>query len=72
MGKEITVRNYLFEIQGSHTHRAVHYRRKVNDDSQSSGWYSNTGATVYEAVVPTIMLLHLLITLQNQIGIERS
>jgi len=70
MGKEVTVGNYLFGSQGSNKQRAaIHYRRNVNDDSQSSGWYSNTGVTAYEAVVPTIMLRHLLITLQNQICI---
>jgi hypothetical protein len=73
VGKEVTVASYLFGRRGSHKQRAaVHYRRNVNDDSQSSGWYSNTRATVYEAVVPTIMLRRLLITLQKQICIKRS
>jgi len=73
MGKEVTVGNFLFGSQGSHKQRAaLHYRRNINDDSQSSGWHSNPGATVYEAVVPTIILRHLLTTLQNQICIKKS
>jgi hypothetical protein len=48
----VTVGNFVFESQGSHKRRAeVHYRRNVNDDSQSSGWYSNTWDTEYEAVI---------------------
>jgi len=46
MGKEVTVSNFLFGSQGSHKQRAAfNYRRNVNDDSQFSGWYSNTGAS---------------------------
>lgn len=58
----MTVGNIVFGCQGSHRRTAeVQYRRNVNDHSQSSGWYSNNGATKYEAAVPTIMLRHLLI-----------
>jgi hypothetical protein len=51
-GKAVTAGNFVFGSQGSHKRRAeVHYRRNVNDDSQSSGRYSNTWTTEYEAVI---------------------
>ena len=56
MGKEVTWQFSVREpgLTHTHTHKAaVHCRRNVNDNSQSSALYSNTGATIYEAVVPT-------------------